>query len=633
MAISYSKITQGRTWTVGTGTPATNGLTGSNGDEYTDSVTGQVYTYVNGSWALPDLATESFTIYVKSEVGVDISGGGDLKAPYLTIDYALTQINNTGTVTLNTTNTSTTISGISDAHNALLEVGMIVSGTGIPFNTYIRSKGNEGGNANTIIISKNATSTNTAITATYIKIYILECSGYLKPTSNIFKEGVYIKNNGTIEWGNFTLFSNSSILKSNYFILGDGQYIGVHNSSIFASLSGTQTAAFNLGIYFDIIDSIGTGTCITTSTGTNENYTEIKGKFVNARFGTVCSLTGYSNKIDFDSYGLLGGLTTVNSTTSSSPANNTIYGTHQTPAAVSVLNAGTMTISYGNYRGNVTFGNSYSSHIGRISGTSHTLAAGSNIKAIGRSSGAFTCSSYVTIEFSNPSEICSLIVNSGAKVTARGEYTLSATNNLVGELYNYGVILTATLKGTGTLYNNGELNITETNGFNGTIENYGNIISAGFVPTTGGLIIKNYGKILMSSYGMIFNGASKVFNYGTIESNGAFTNNSCMIKLNSTSCVFDNYGRIISNDTDITDSLIDKTSGTLFLRQGSYLKVSNGRSPIRCTANNTDSKNIYMFSTTTNCDGSTYGLLIAFDGSSFTPNDLVGGDLYENVIY
>jgi hypothetical protein len=35
----------------------------------------------------------------------------------------------------------------------------------------------------------------------------------------------------------------------------------------------------------------------------------------------------------------------------------------------------------------------------------------------------------------------------------------------------------------------------------------------------------------------------------------------------------------------------------------------------------------------TNCNGSTYGLLFAFDGGSFAPNDLVGGVLYENVNY
>ena len=59
----------------------------------------------------------------------------------------------------------------------------------------------------------------------------------------------------------------------------------------------------------------------------------------------------------------------------------------------------------------------------------------------------------------------------------------------------------------------------------------------------------------------------------------------------------------------------------------------NAKSPIRCTANTSASRDVYYFNAITNCDGTTYGLTFAFDGSSFAPNDLVGGTLYENTNY
>jgi hypothetical protein len=40
--------------------------------------------------------------------------------------------------------------------------------------------------------------------------------------------------------------------------------------------------------------------------------------------------------------------------------------------------------------------------------------------------------------------------------------------------------------------------------------------------------------------------------------------------------------------------------------------------------------NIQNFGTVTNCNGSTYGLLLPFDATSIAPVDLVGGDIFEN---
>lgn len=585
------------------------------------------------TWTITSSVPNAINIFVDSVNGVDSTGRGDINTPYLTIEYALSQITNTGTITGNITTSSSTITGISDVDNTKLQVGMVLSVSGLPFNTTIITKNSEGSNANTIVVSNSATSTTSSLSISYIKQYIIECNGTFKPSSNIFKDGVYIKNNGRIIWGNFALYSNSSVLKTSYYILGDGVYNGIHASSTFCSLTGTQTAGMVTSINFGEIKTIGTGTCLTTSTGTNENYTIVKGRFVDVRFGTVGSFTGYSQKLDFNSYGLLGGITTVNSTTSASVANNTIFGTHQTPSSVTVLTAGIMTVSYGNYRGNVVMSSGYTSHIGRISGTSHTFGSGCNIKATGRSSGTFTCSGTSTIEFSNPSEVCTLVVSSGATIKASGEYILTGTNNIVGILHNFGTILNGNLNGTGTIYNYGSMSITDTNSFTGTIENHGIAIFSGIVPSTGGLMFLNYGRCLLNTYGIIFNGASTFINQGTIESNGIFSNNTAMIKLNSASCAFDNWGRIIMNETDVTKAVIEKVAGKLLFRPGSIIKVSNSKSPIRCTANTSDSKDIYLFGLITNCNSSTYGALIAFDGTSYTPNDLVGGTIYENINY
>jgi hypothetical protein len=51
MPITYTKLDQGRKSTVGTGTPASNSLTGVNGDTYVDSSTGNVYQYAT-SWQI-----------------------------------------------------------------------------------------------------------------------------------------------------------------------------------------------------------------------------------------------------------------------------------------------------------------------------------------------------------------------------------------------------------------------------------------------------------------------------------------------------------------------------------------------------------------------------------------------------
>jgi hypothetical protein len=79
-------------------------------------------------------------------------------------------------------------------------------------------------------------------------------------------------------------------------------------------------------------------------------------------------------------------------------------------------------------------------------------------------------------------------------------------------------------------------------------------------------------------------------------------------------------------------SYIQKDGGLLEL-DGAKILVSNNQNIIKCTADTSDSKDIQLFKAITNCDNITYSLLNAFDVNSFIPNDIVGGDLYENTLF
>ena len=88
MAISYSKITQGRTWTVGTGTPASNGLTGSNGDRYVDTTSGIVWMYKT-SWT----PTGGIVIQIAfSDLSTAITTGTSKGYDIIPMDMTVTEV-------------------------------------------------------------------------------------------------------------------------------------------------------------------------------------------------------------------------------------------------------------------------------------------------------------------------------------------------------------------------------------------------------------------------------------------------------------------------------------------------------------------------------------------------------------
>ena len=622
-------------------------------------------------------------IYVDSENGVDSTGRGDINTPYLTPEYALSDTTNTGTVTV-TTATSTILSAISDLDNDNLVVGQYITGTGIPFGTIITAKGNEGGDANTVTLSK-ATTASATITATWFTIYELRLSGIFNAVSDWNKQGMWINSqNATIYFGAITLYGGSTSYKIPHKILGKGNYFGTATASRWMYMTGAQVTGFTLDVDRGEIETVGTNEAIYTYfTGTMSSYKH-RGGFVNARFGKVLYQAGVVADIHFNSYGLLGGLafSTINQSTS-------VKGRHETPSAILVFSGG-----YRIYSKADLYGSTYwaqASHVGVLKGTTHTMIGADSINAtsgggtvnISGTGNTFTSNSSFTINVSAAS-FCNIYCNVGSNI---------ATNN--GTIYNYGTV-TAALTGTGTTYNYGDMYINVSNSFNGTLLNYGRFRSF----TLGNQLtftVKNYGTHEIGGYGLGRGGAWTYLNKGVIESSSSFTNNTAMINLSNPGCIFDNQGTIINNDTNVVDAVIDKARGKLLLRQGSIIKVSNGLSPVRVgtvdtgtttsttafklvqtyqnftttvvvgdrVKNTTDNTwatvtavdstttlsldtdimvsgetfeiygnpDIYNFGTTTNCDGTTYGLLFDYNGNTLFPNDLVGGVLYEDVNY
>jgi hypothetical protein len=579
-------------------------------------------TFTSFSAKNSQLTPQANTIYVDSVNGVNAAGRGNINTPYLTPEYALSNTNNTGTIAGNTT-TNTTISAISDANNANLEVGMYLSGTGIPFGTIIVAKGNQGGNANTVTLSKATTATATGLTLTWIKTYEVILNGSFIVTSSLFKEGMYINpQSAKISWGAFTLFNiNTYVNKIPYYILGQGNYFGTSISSVFILTNATQSQGYSLSITFGNIETIGTSYVFSLTSGSNENYINIVGDFVNARFGRVCLIDGGTTSLMFNSYGLLGGFQFGMSPS----GGKRLFGTHTTPASVTVLSSGYGTTSLANLTGSTTW-SGQSSHRGALSGTTHALGgtvdvystAGGGTVTVNGGENTFTAVTGYTLN-----------VDSGCSCYAygSGSYILGAIS---GSLFFYGSHSSSTISGSGTIHNYGYIYVISMGSFTGTFNNYGTVSAGQF---GGGGNVNNYGSITMIYYG-IGVAANKTFvNRGTIISNGSLLNSNAIITLNNATGTFENYGSIINNTTDITKAVIEKTAGKLYLRQGSYLKVANGKSPIKCTANTSASKDIYAFGVTDNCNGTTYGLGFAFDGSSFAPSDLVGGAIFENVNY
>jgi hypothetical protein len=626
-------------------------------------------------------------LYVDSENGTDVTTSGELGQPFLTPEYALNQIDNTGIIT-GDTNSNTTISGISDIDNDKLEVGMYLYGLGVLFGSVIVSKGNEGSDSNTITISKNVSSSNTNVSINFIKIYELVLNGTFNVSSRtLFKEGVWIRNNGLVNYSTFNLFNlGTAVLNAPYKILGKGNYNGLDTSARFISTGQNQPAGFTLDIEFGNIYTVYTGPSISINLGTATSHININGNFVDARFGTVGSFVASYIYVNFNSYGLLGGISF-----STSNGSSALYGRHETPSAVSVFNSGYRTYSRADLYGSTTWVGQ-SSHNGYLGGSTHTFG-GVNVNSSG-GGGTIT----VTAGSNTITAVSSYTVNVNQNYSLNtygtGKYTFAAIS---GTLNNYGVTSNSsslTGNNNGVINNYGYFYVVSMGSFTGTFNNFGEVVAGSF---GGGADVNNFGKVRMIYYGIGVAANKKFTNRGYINSTGSLLNSNAIVTLANANSVFENYGQIENSSTDVTKTVIEKKLGTLHLRQGSYLKVGNSLSPIKVpivdsgtttsttafkliqsgqnfastvfvgakvynTTDNTEAtviaidSNIQLsldvdimtsgktfiitgnpdvnyFGVTTNCDGTTYGLTFAFNGSSIAPNDLAGGTLFENTNY
>jgi len=501
-----------------------------------------------GTWASAGSSIpQTNTIYVDSVNGVNAATGrGDINTPYLTIEYALSNITNTGTVTATTTSGSATLTAVSDTTN--IQVGQYITGTGIPYESIVVSK-----TSNTIVLSKTCTASAT-ITATWWTIYDVICIGNFTVTSNIYKHGFYINAkiyNATINFGAFTLFQ----LTSNA-VIPVMFKLGTTNGTSASSCLHTTGLFTAIGCYIDhgYYYSLGTSLQYSNSNG-HFNYSgnvTIVGDMFDCRFGSISFFysIGGQFKWDSDAYGLLGGLRGGGSF-------SLINGNIITPTSINALQSiGSTFLVYGKITGSVSVGVStfeVSSIYSDIRGTTITLD-GSNVGRInmfGSISGNVSCVGIVGLY----GYVSGNVTASGATITCVTIFngsngTITVTSGTVIYDYSapsYNSYFNTVSIGDGTFINNGfircSLSYTSTGKFinNGTV--YTNISTA----VTPNLVINNGGSFINNPNGVVRYDGTEVAALMT-KTSGTLINNGRMV---NSSRLFVNYSANTSASRDI----------------------------------------------------------------------------------
>ena len=474
-------------------------------------------------------------IYVDSINGVNTTGNGNINNPYLTPEFALSDITNTGTVTATTTLNSNVLTSVSATTNII--IGQYITGTNIPFDSIVISK-----TSNTITINRNATG-NGSITATWWTIYNVILNGNFTVASNIAKSGMWIDStSATINFSGFQLFSYSGSLIPEYIKLG--RTIGTSASSCLINTTSTLPYLYlNYGNYYSIgtVNQLGS---LTNVLGINNFYCE--GDYFDARFGTIgyiqINTSGY---IKGDFYGLLGGF-------SGSCVNTIFNGRITTPSSVNASSC------FG-YIDAVIIGNvnitDASIVYGKITCTTFTISAGS--------------SPYYSVVYADI--IGNVVSNNSVKIYGkiRGNFTNSGSST-VSDANLYGSIGgtitatsgTTTIFGSGTAYNASAYNTISCVVNAGTIINKGDI-NVSTISFTGG------GKFVNSAGGRINIGSALNVGAPITLSQGTFVNEGYMYW------------------TGEPAAFINKTGGNLFSNGkwfnpfGMYISYSTNTSPAK----------------------------------------------------
>jgi len=324
------------------------------------------------TWTIATSIPQTNIIYVDSVNGVNAATGrGDINTPYLTPEYALSNITNTGTVTATTTSGSATLTAVSDTTN--IQVGQYITGTGIPYDSIVVSK-----TSNTIVLSRNCTASAT-ITATWWTIYEVMLIGNFTVTSNLYKHGFVINAEtytASINFGAFTLFNvlTQPLIPINVVLY---KTVGTSASSKLFDTNGLSLNGGDMYFYYGNYYSIGTAVQIGNA-GNKPAFSgdvSFKGVKFDARFGSIlhCSFTGNFSWQGENSYGLLGGISLFGTYSS-----NKFYFNDNltTPASVIAISNGGYYDSniYGNINGSTSLSRCYKYNIyANLNGTTHSL--------------------------------------------------------------------------------------------------------------------------------------------------------------------------------------------------------------------------------------------------------------------
>jgi hypothetical protein len=493
--------------------------------------------------------TQANQIYVDSVNGVDATGLGQLTSPYLTIEYALADITNTGTVSV-TTATSYVLSAISDADNANLVVGQYITGTGISYGSIIVSKGNEGGDANTVTLSIKTTASAT-VTGTWWSIYNVICIGDFAPVSTICKQGFWIdaqtyKADITFGAINLLQFSDDWYIPQHFYLWN---VTGTSTSSVF--MRGIYSAPYfyanTQDVYLTFNNFYSAGTSYQLGDASNSmsiiNF-HVTGKRFDARFGYANKVNATNTywRVDY-TYGLLGGHimgATIRE----------IYGDTVCPTSVTAIASATNNTIHGNITGNVTgatinvYGNISCVLLSVTSGANYiqsniygnvtgSVTNGGELAIWGMLNGSLTNSGTYN-QFTNAilykSVFGGTITVTNGSVSFLGSNGSTSSSIIVvngGFFYNQGILYTGTITiGAGILINKDEL-------------------YCGLVSYTGAGKIINDGVINTSQDPSATVGAINIINGGTLVNNGG----------------------IKWNRTDRTNTLISKSLG-YFINNG-----------------------------------------------------------------
>ena len=614
-------------------------------------IDGTQYARKDGAWEAVAAGGTAFSdvIYVDSESGDNGTGEvGNASKPFLTPEYVVSNVVNTGTITGNTA-TNTTISNISDAHNANLKVGQWLSGSGFNYGTIIVAKGNEGGNANTITLNKATTATATGVTITWYVNYLVKCTGsfnlvgVVPVSNNLYKDGF------CFDFGNSIVILDSWVAFYGYnqrhtpFILLGGYWFGrEYNSYLF----GANSNSFHdIAIDIHRFESNTTYHGILLGGDGIQKYGTLKVTcpYFYCPFGRISTTEGQNTsttELNFTyAYGALGGI--------NYRYGNTIINGHiNTPAAINaieqvglngILNfdgviqgsaslaecrikgyivGNTLTIT-GTFFGNsslnahvvanvVTTGTANSaliSFIGAIRGDFTNIGAR---VFINKMYGSYLSSgdSYGEISFNilEASGTKSITLNDASVLYFRNMDDVVAYNILLyvnnsSIFYNTNFFKGSILAMDGTLQNTGEMRIAaKTSAITGTFINRGKItITNGGIenPTSTPTIEVTTGKIILDG------------------------------------------GELICPDANSLSGLIRKTAdgGKVILKGGAYLKTANGLSPLQILSNAGTAQDIMVFDAVTN-SAAGFGLLDTFSdvtyGTAYAPNDIAGGQLLQN---